>query len=187
MSESTIEKLILRPIHPNDNLNLLSLGNAEFTPLKIFLQKNALDFHQYEIAKTYVLVEENSSAPRVWGYITIMSSEIVILNHDDRPQETLSTSRYEAFPAVKIARLAIDKRLHKQGYGAQLLNWCISHVRIAIMPYVGCRFLVVDSKKNSVQFYAKSGFELLEIDTEDSKEYPMMFLDLYKNFTEAIS
>lgn len=97
----------LRPIQAEDNLSKLSLGKESYTPLKIFLRKAALNFHQHNIAKTYVLVDDEASA-RVWGYITLMSSEI-ILNENQRPQEIYASARYEAFPAVKIARLAMIK------------------------------------------------------------------------------
>lgn len=59
------EDFTLRPIYPDDDTRKLSLGNAAYTPLKIFLQKNALDFHQYEIAKTYVLVNPSISPTRI--------------------------------------------------------------------------------------------------------------------------
>ena len=55
---STPEDFILRQIQSGDDTMKLSLGDASYTPLKIFLRKNALDFHQYEIAKTYVLVNK---------------------------------------------------------------------------------------------------------------------------------
>ena len=61
------------------------------------------------------------SPKRIWAYITLMNSEIV-LNEGQRPQETSATSRYEAFPAVKIARLAIDKSLQGKGFGSMLLD-----------------------------------------------------------------
>ncbi len=175
-----VGKIILRQIECDDNTSKLSLGKSEYTPLKTFLKKDAFDFHQYEIAKTYVLVDENSVRPRVWGYITLMNSEI-LLHEELRPQETAQTSKYEAFPAVKIARLAVDKELQGLGYGAKLLNWCISHIKLAIMPYVGCRFLVVDAKRDSVEFYQKSGFVLLDIDEQYTEEHPMMFFDLHQN------
>jgi len=175
-----VGNIILRQIQCNDSTTKLSLGKSEYTPLKTFLKKNAFEFHQYEIAKTYVLVDENLKPPRIWGYITLMNSEI-LLNEGHRPQETSQTSKYEAFPAVKIARLAIDKELQGLGYGAKLLNWCVSHIKLAIMPYVGCRFLVVDAKRDSVEFYQKSGFVVLNIDKKYTEEHPMMFFDLYQN------
>lgn len=173
------EDFILRQIQHDDNTSKFSLGNPTYTPLKIFIQKYAFDFHQYEIAKTYVLVDQNSLSKQVWAYITLMNSEIV-LNEGQRPQETTSTSRYEGFPAVKIARLAIDKNLQQKGFGSMIMDWCINHVRLAIMPHVGCRFIVVDAKRESVSFYEKFGFILLNTHDNHKDEHPLMFFDLYK-------
>jgi GNAT superfamily N-acetyltransferase len=167
------ENFQLRPIHENDNLSKLSLGKENLTPLKIFLKKAALNFHQNNIAKTYVLADNTA---RVWGYITLMSSEI-ILNENQRPQEIYASARYEAFPAVKIARLAIDKTLQGQGYGKKLLDWTITLARDKISSQIGCRFLVVDAKQDSILFYKKVGFSLFNIAVPD--EHPLMFLDLY--------
>jgi GNAT superfamily N-acetyltransferase len=168
-----LNRLQLRPIQPKDNLSKLSLGSENFTPLKIFLRKAALNFHQYNIAKTYVLADD---AARVWGYVTLLNSEI-ILNETQRPQEIYESSRYETFPAIKIARLAIDKTLQGQGYGKFFLEWSITLVRDKISPHVGCRFLVVDAKQDSVTFYEKAGFSLFNAEIPD--EHPLMFLDLY--------
>ena len=173
------ENFTLRQILSSDDTTKLSLGNEAYTPLKTFLKKTAFDFHQYEIAKTYVLINQASSPSRIWGYITLMNSEIV-LNEGQRPQESAATSRYEAFPAVKIARLAVDKALQGNGFGTRFLDWCINHVKLAIMPHVGCRFLVVDAKRDSIAFYQKSGFILLDTEANHSDEHPLMFFDLFK-------
>ncbi len=83
------DNYILRPIQSNDDTKKLSLGDANFLPLKTFLQKNAFDFHHGEIAKTYVLLNQEIMPNRIWGYITLMNSEIV-LNEGQRPQEPFS-------------------------------------------------------------------------------------------------
>ena len=63
-----LENLILRQILLGDNTKKLSFGDEAHRQLKIFLQKNALDFHQTEIAKTYVLVEHPNEPSVVWGW-----------------------------------------------------------------------------------------------------------------------
>jgi GNAT superfamily N-acetyltransferase len=118
----------------------------------------------------------------MWGYITLMNSEIV-LDEGQRPQESATASRYETFPAVKIARLAIDKALQRDGFGTSFLNWCINHIRLIIMPHVGCRFIVVDAKRDSIAFYKKNGFALLNTESNRSDDHPLMFYDLYKQKT----
>ena len=102
----------------------------------IFLRKNAYNFHQHEIAKTFVLVSKANNPDKILGYLTLMSSEI-ILDDKQRPQETLAAKRYETFPAAKIARLAIDKSLQGKGLGKVLLYWCINHIQLSTMPNIG--------------------------------------------------
>jgi hypothetical protein len=64
----------VRAIQEGDNVNKLSLGKESYTPLKIFLRKTALNFHRYNIAKTYVLMDETTSS-RVWEYVKIILSK----------------------------------------------------------------------------------------------------------------
>ncbi len=94
-----------------------------------------MDFHEYDIAKTYVLAAMGIFPTRVWGYVTLMSSEIV-LNEDQRPQEISALAKYEAFSAIKIALLAVDKALQGQGYGSRMVQWCVTLVRCMIMPHM---------------------------------------------------
>ena len=171
--------MILRPIQSNDNVKLISSGSPEAHPLKLFLQNDALEYHQKEITKTYVLIEPEDINNRVWGYISLMSSEIK-LNGDQKPKEPDSAKKYKSFPAVKIARLLVDKRKQKNGYGKMMLDWSVSHIRLAIMPHIGCRFLAVDSKKGTINFYEKHGFVLLDSEDNLKEEQPLMFLDLHK-------
>lgn len=182
---SSFEGFVLRQIQQMDDSKNFSLGDSSYTPLKIFLIKNAYDFHQYEIAKTYVLVDQNPKTTRVWAYLTLMNSEIDLSgiepNNNRRPQETHATLRYTSFPSVKIARFAVDKNMQGQGIGKQLLLWCINYTKLNIMPNVGCRFLAVDAKKQSINFYKRCGFNLLKPESDQLGEHPLMFYDLYKS------
>ncbi len=168
--------LRLRELEPDDHVNGLKLGSAGFTPLKTFLQKHAKDYHAKNIAKSYVLVD--SAEHKVWGYVSLVCSQIeVSLNgHPD----DVDGYAYSEYPSVKIVRLAIDKRLGGKNLGTQLVNWAISISKNKIMPFVGCRFLVVDSKPTAIGFYEKCGFTLL--DTPDNKvaDHPLLFVDLQK-------
>lgn len=69
------QSLSFRPLQSGDLLTKFSLGDATKVALKIFLQREALEFHEKEIAKTYVLVDE-THRNRVYGYISIVCSEI---------------------------------------------------------------------------------------------------------------
>jgi hypothetical protein len=170
-------KFSLRPMQSDDDTKKLSLGNDAFTPLKTFLVKDAWAFHSTGMGKTYVLVQDGSR--QIWGYITLTASE-VNLDAPQRPEIPERAARYPTFPAVKIARLAVDQRIQGCRFGTMMLEWAMGHIRAAIMPHIGCRFVVVDSKVASVSFYHHAGFISVagQINTPDATV--MMFLDLAK-------
>jgi GNAT superfamily N-acetyltransferase len=104
---------------------------------------------------------------------------VIELEAEQKPQEPVRANAYPAFPAIKIVRLAIDKEIRGHGFGEQLMAWTIAHVTDKIMPNAGCRFLIVDSKQESIRFYEKCGFTLVNSDENKTAENPMMFIDLH--------
>ncbi len=95
-------------------------------------------------------------------------------------EDCKSACMYENLPAIKIVRLAVDKGIKKLGYGSSLVALAISIALDDIMPRVGCRFLITDAKTESVRFYEKTGFTLLNTEQNKSAEHPLMFIDLHK-------
>ncbi len=167
-----MEDVYIREIRQGDNTNRLSLGDKNFHLLKIFLQKHALDWHEKNITKTYVLVAENMPN-RVLGFLSLICSEIKI------PDSNRLAEQLKVYPAIKIARLAIDKSVQGRGYGKHLINHAYMIIKNAIMPHVGCRYVIVDSKKTAIPFYEKLGFILLNTEVNIKEESPLMILDMY--------
>ena len=164
----------LRELSPDDKVSGLSFGHADFTPLKTYLQKNARRYHATNTAKTYVLVPEGGP-PQVVGYVTLVCSHIQI-----EPPADVAPYTLPDFPAVKIARLAVDKRHQGKDLGTQLVDFSIAVTQARIMPHIGCRFLVLDSKRQSIAFYEKRGFRLLDTEHNRREEHPVMFIDVGK-------
>jgi len=167
----------IRPIAADDRLNGLSLGDGKFTPLKIFLQKHARTLEAQSLARTYGVFEAGGA--KVLGYITLVCGEIVA-----DPDEVNLTKdpayRYRHYPAVKIARLAVDKNVRKNGLGKVLIELALGIAKDRISTAAGCRFLVVDSKQDAVEFYQKRGFTLLGTQTNLMRSDPILFIDLHK-------
>ena len=125
-----------------------------------------------------MLVPEGDN-PRVWGYITLMCSEIKLGNaHALDDCET--ANRYHDFPAVKIARLAIDQRIRGHGYGDALVQFAISIAHQDIMPRIGCRFLMAESKADALNFYKRIGFTVLNTEKNKQRRLPVVFMDLQR-------
>lgn len=156
-------------------LNKFSTGDVKFAPLKAFLIKQAFDYKAAMVATTYVVIAPNSS--RVIGYITLTCSEIELGNGytiEDCPH----VNRYPTMPALKIARLAVDKAYRGQRIGEALVDLAIAIALEEIAPQAGCRFVVTDAKQEAIAFYLRQGFTFLDSEDNRAKENPVMFMDL---------
>lgn len=156
------------------------LNGQENQPLACFLKGSAQDFHAKSIGKTFVALEpaqQDGAAPRVIGYITLACSEIDIRGAYEL-QDCPRANRYDAMPALKIARLATDREYTGKGIGPQLVALAISSAVDQIGQVAGCRFLVTDAKRGAVTFYERQGFTMLQSEDNLQREAPVMFIDL---------
>lgn len=165
--------VVLRELEPGDIVTRFSLGESAFTPLKTFLQKKSKDYHSQNISKTYVLIKPETVI--VIGYVSLVCSQIELTGNN-----AISGVPYPGYPCIKIVRLAVDKDWKNEGLGTTLVNLSVSVTKTKIMPYVGSRFLVVDSKASSIPFYEKCGFTLLDTEVNKKAKYPLLFIDLHK-------
>jgi GNAT superfamily N-acetyltransferase len=170
----------IRQIQPGDRLSGLKLGDAKFTPLKTFLQRHASTYEKQSLSRTYAAFNV-AEGGRIAGYVTVVCGEIVIGDGDAAliADEGLKYL-YNQYPAVKIARLAVDQRVRGRGIGEALVNLCLGVANELVAPNVGCRFVVVDSKKEAVPFYDRLGFTMLDTPANREREEPVMFVDLSK-------
>ncbi len=169
----------LRQIEPDDKVTGLKLGKEEFATLKTFLQRHAKKFHANNLGKTYAGFLNGNGRSKVIAYITLVCGEVVTEGGDMLNDREIGYP-YRAYPAVKIARLAVDTRYARQGLGRRLVELALGITKNEICPSVGCRFVVVDAKKASVPFYRKCGFTLLDTTGNRARTEPIMFLDMAK-------
>jgi GNAT superfamily N-acetyltransferase len=147
---------------------------AEHQPLKTFLKRDAARYHDSNLAKTYGAFLADAPAKAI-GYVTLVCGEIAT---EDAEASDTAPFTYPHYPALKIARLAVDKSLQGSGLGRRLTRLAIGIAKDEICPRVGCRFVTLDSKKGSIEFYKKQGFRLLDTTQNMKRDYPVMFFDL---------
>ena len=114
------------------------------------------------------------------AYITLVCGEIVLEGDMSLLDETDLQYNYKSYPALKIARLAVDARHRDNDYGAILVELAVGTAKEIICPAAGCRFVTVDSKRGAVGFYQKQGFTLLDTPENKKRGEPVLFLDLFK-------
>lgn len=145
MSVNDLQDFELRLLNPDDQVNRFSSGDAQFQPLKTFLKRDSKKYFEQLLASTNILVESNV----VRAYVTLVCGEITA--EKDTNELVEAEFRYEHYPAVKIARLAVDSRYRKLGFGQQLADFAVGRA-LEIAGISGCRFVAVDAKKPTVGF-----------------------------------
>lgn len=164
-------------------VNKLQIAHED-DALRAFLKQLAPKFHTSNIAKTYVAVEGTDQGPRIRSYISISLSEIrrEYANLEDCPE----ASRFN-YPAMKIGRLATDRRYEGRGLGSALIDLVYGIAQTQIMPHAGCRFLILDANRAKIDYYKKRGFVLVQNPENIAPENqnPVMFMDLHKSAAAA--
>lgn len=174
----------LRSLRAGDSFRSMKAGDERFQPLKIFAQKNAHKYEAENLARTYVV--EDKTNGRVAAYVTLVCSEVVSGEDQQLVVADGLNFPYDTYPAVKIARLLVDARYRGEGpfagerLGRLLVNLAQGIARDEICPAVGCRFVVVDSKTESVEFYEKCGFTMVDTPENKARAEPVMYLDLHR-------
>ncbi len=158
-----------------DQVSRFRMKDVGDKPLQSFIRRDAFKSGAANLTTTYVI--KRPEARHVLAYASIMCAEIKLDGAypiDDKK----GAERYSYQPAVRIARLAVCEGCEGQGWGRELVSTVIGVISLSIQPYAGCRFLIVDAKQKSIDFYRKLGFRLLDTDENRSKDTPLMFMDL---------
>ncbi|MBU4492226.1 MAG: GNAT family N-acetyltransferase [Euryarchaeota archaeon] len=139
------------------------------TDLNDFLKSDAMRDQENMTSKSYLCYWEKIIA----GYITLVADtlEVEAVGTDDKIDGYL----YHKYPAVKIARFAVDQKLEKKGVGRYMLLAAIGKA-ISVSNDIGCRYITVDSKPESIGFYEKHGFKMVE---KHRHKFPKVYLNMY--------
>ncbi len=138
------------PLNKNHNLSSFSCLSPE---LNDFLKNDALHDQNNMISRTSLCFWNDELV----GFFTLIADTIEAKAVTDG----LEHYEYLKYPGVKIARLAVDSRLERRGIGTYLLLAAIGKT-LSVCESIGCRYILVDSKKISIGFYQKNEFKLVE-------------------------
>jgi ribosomal protein S18 acetylase RimI-like enzyme len=120
-----------------------------------YLQTQATQDIRRRIANCFVAVD--AATGQIAGYYTIAAASVPLV--DLPPEETRRLPRYPTLPAVRIGRLAVDKRFQGRGLGAALL---MDAARRTLPAPPAVFTLLVDAKNDrAVAFYRRYGFRPL--------------------------
>ncbi|NNH75903.1 GNAT family N-acetyltransferase [Nocardia uniformis] len=121
--------------------------------LNKWLRSNALSADKGMTSRTYVWVIDDD--PHVKAYYSIAPTSV------DRARDGVTMSDAAGLPYVPaflLAKFALDKSLHGQGYGEELLVDAVTKIMGAAQASAG-RLIVLDAiDQQAFTFYQKYGF-----------------------------
>ena len=124
---------------------------------------DAIFFEKLNVSRTFVIMSKITD--EIIGYISLAADSIK-LSMEEKAENNLEHVPYKSIPAIKIGKLAVNKRLSEQverkGYGSFLIGIAEAITSNVNKSGVACRFLTVDAdieyNKTTVEFYEKNGF-----------------------------
>lgn len=148
-----------------------------------FLVEDALNNQNHKISVTYLWFLNTGE---LVGYVTLLNDRIN-LEGDLKNFFRTKGIQYHSLPALKIGRLCVDDRFLRKGIGTMMVDFSIKIAFQIFEKYSGCRFIVLDAKRNashdSIHFYKKLGFQ--ELKARKKGTTPMYF-DLVNNFKFSV-
>ena len=149
MGSFPLNDIVIVPLNKGTDLEPFDCKDAD---LNEFLRKDAFTYEKQQLAKTYIALHENKPI----GFFSICT-DAIRLSHEERQNEFGVDKPHPDYPAIKIARLAVDCRVARQGVGTHLVKKGVGKA-IEISKEVACRFVTVDAYPNMEKFYLSCGF-----------------------------
>ncbi len=167
MADIAEEYLSILPLTNSSNLEDFCSTNED---LNDFLKNEALKSQENLLSRTFLCFSKGSLV----GFLTLVTDtiEVKLVDEDDG----VDGYPYQKYPAIKIARLAVDRRFERKGIGRFLLLAAVGKV-YQISKDIGCRYITLDSKRESMGFYEKFGFKAIK--KYINRSYPPMYLNMY--------
>lgn len=138
---------------------------------------NDAEAHKKELlAETYILQDASIKNPFPVAFVSLCNDAIQ-LSEETKKGLLSRKKQYRYHPAVKIARLGVQKDLQNQDIGTYLIN--MVKQLFLINNRTGCRFITVDAYNDPrvIRFYEKNGFNFLS-EKDRNKDTRIMFFDL---------
>ncbi len=171
------EDIVLRRLGENDAVARFDCGDDD---LNDFIFGDALLYYKVRLATTYVL--EDKYTKDTVGFFSLAHDRISLTDFPSnsaynrfRKQFFAQGKMFKSYPALKICRLATDRKYHGEGIGTMMVNMIVASYQSD--NKAGCRFITVDAYAEALPFYYKQGFVPLSKEDEDSPTR-LLYFDL---------
>lgn len=152
-------------------------GNKD---LNDFLLKDSKKYMDRRLAVTYVIESEDD----IVGYFSLSNDKLTVHEVDKsswrRIKRFFSYDKHRSdYPAVKVGRLAVNRKYQGWDIGSDILNFIKS--MFVYENRTGCVFVTVDALRDVLPFYLKKSFKCLD---QSQLSLETMTVQLYYNLNE---
>lgn len=158
--------LLIRKLAPTDDVGYFDCGNSD---LNEYVWYQALEEQNEGSSTTYLALDDS----RLVGFVSLAMSSLRV-EHVEK-KHLFKRSRYKNFPSLMIGRLAIVKDLQGQDFGSGLCDFAVANA-MELRNRIGCQFVIVNAKPDSITFYEKNGFQLGP--SQQHRREPFMYFRL---------
>ena len=148
-----------------------------------FIKNDALHEQKYMLSRTYLFSYEG----RVIGFVSLSADSVAVqrLKTDDIVRKQDGKALYSNLPCILIGRLAVTEQYERQGLGTKILYWAVGLITDVVCKSVGCRYITVDPKLESLPLYTKSGLGFTQMESiKPGKIETRYYINIYKLLNE---
>jgi GNAT superfamily N-acetyltransferase len=144
--------------------------------LNEFLLDDAKNYLSQKLAVTYLLENDADTIAYFCLSNDNIRREVDMETWKKINRKVPNSKRKGSYPAVKIGRLAVNKKYERQGIGKKMIT-LVEQMYLEENQRAGCRFITVDAYHNALNFYLANDFRFF---TEKDAEKPtrIMYFDL---------
>jgi len=177
--ENMLQAVVLLDYSPGYRLGDF---DCEVQDYNDFLVNDAPYYIEQNICQVKILLEMKTG--NVIAYMTL-NADSFILDQAEKEREHIEVP-YKSIPALKIGKLAVDKRYRDKPYGSFMLWLAMAHLEQMNEVGIGGRFLVVDAditnNPKTPEFYEKNGFVYNEkVNERERTDSLSMRLDIFQD------
>lgn len=159
-------KINVKILSEGDNLKGFVCGRKEIDE---FIHDEAWDFQNERLGVSYIFRYDSE----IVGFVTLSMAD---LKKERMKSEDRLLIGKENYPALQVSQLAVCEKRFKNRIGTFLCDFCLAKA-YEFSEKVGCRFLVLNAKRDVIDFYEKYGFKLLP--KQEKRIEPVMFLNIF--------
>lgn len=167
--EEIKEKYHFENLTEDHDLSEFDCGDDD---LNDFLKNDALKQQKAKLNITKLIICDG----KIIGFASLLTDTIMMKKiRDDKVKEDIIeklniNTKIKTLPAIKIGRLAIDKKFTKKGLGTHILDNILANLKDISENNIGFRFIIIEGYAKAVNFYVlKNGFINLKKDDEKIK------------------